>query len=267
MPLLLANAEMEDQETEALDAVLDDAAVKAEMERFTQPSGEVGDLSHGGRVGGVNIYPNPTRGSDGRMVSTGRPNARLAWTWDGTETTLPLGWNPEGTEHNGARPHLAKRHCHCCGFNGFKINRKIPGCPMCIRNNCRYCQGGSDRSKIMACFYLRKSKVPYPKEKDRPVDCFLPSCVRRDGNGFKDEADMRLHGRTKHRQEYQSHIESQRSASDRELDQLRQQVAMLTNAVLVGHRAEAPISPVEPPVIGTPEAPLYVSDKDKARSR
>lgn len=276
MPILLANAETEDQEAEALDIALSDAEVNTEMERLARAPGEAGDLSYGGRVGEVNVHPNPTRNSNGNMVSNGRPNARSAWTWDGTPTTLPLGWNPEGTQHNGARPHLAKKHCHCCGFNGFRITSKTPGCPMCTRNNCRNCQGGRDRSKIIPCFYLRQDRVPYPREKDTSVDCFLFSCVRRGGNGFKDEADMRLHGRTKHRQEYQSYLESQRSTEAREVDQLRQQVAVLTTAVLSQAAADR-VPPIiqratppkrspkrsKPPVGGTPERPLYVSDKDK----
>src|SRR3990172_10665855 len=103
MPLLLEDNAVADQEADALDAAMSGDELAAEMERFAQPVGVVGDLSRGGRVGDVNVHPNPSRDANGRMVGKGRPNARLAWTWDGTETTLPLGWNPEGTVHDGGR--------------------------------------------------------------------------------------------------------------------------------------------------------------------
>ena len=260
MPVLLEDNELADQEADALDAALTDTDIKAEEARFSGPLGPVGDLSRGGRAGQVNVYPNPERGPNGRLApGQGRATARRAWMWDGTETTLTLGWNPEGTEHNGARPYLAKKHCHCCGYSGFRVTAKVPGCPQCIQNSCPRCQGGRDRSKVIPCFYLRRDKVPFPREVGTSVDCCIATCWRRDGNGFKDEPDMRFHARTKHRQEYQSYMESQASQRGNETAELRARVDALTTALL--ERGAAPGQPVAPASPGVPLAPLYVSAK------
>ena len=257
MPLLLEEDLLADQEADALDAAVTDADVQAEEARFAVPMGPVGDLSRGGRAGQVNVYPNPDRDSRGRLApGQGRATARRAWMWDGTETVLTLGWNPEGTEHNGARPYLAKKHCHCCGYNGFRLTAKTPGCPECIKKQCPRCQGGRDKSKVIPCFYLRRDKVPFPRETKTDVDCCIATCWRRDGNGFKDEPDMRFHARTKHRQEYQSYMESQASQRGNETAELRARVDALTTALL---ERGAPAAPPARP--GVPMPPLYVSDK------
>jgi hypothetical protein len=231
MPVILEDNTFADLEEDALDATLSDPEINSEMQRFTEPLGDVGDLSYGGRAGEVNVHPNPSR-ENGKMVGYGRPTVRRAWTWDGTETVLTLGWNPEGTEHNSARPYLAKKHCHCCGYSGFRISRKVQGCPMCIKNSCPYCKGGADRSKVIACFYLNRNKVPYPRDTTGEVDCFLESCVRRGSQGFKTEADMRFHARTKHRMEYASFQESEAARKGDETDELRRRVDTLTAALL-----------------------------------
>ena len=266
MPLLLEENELADQEADALDAAVTDADVQAEEARFAVPMGPVGDLSRGGRAGQVNVYPNPDRDSRGRLApGQGRATARRAWMWDGTETVLTLGWNPEGTEHNGARPYLAKKHCHCCGFNGFRLTAKNPGCLQCAKNQCPRCQGGRDKSKVIPLFYLRRDKVPFPRVTKTDVDCCIATCWRRDGNGFKDEPDMRFHARTKHRQEYQSLMESQAAQEHSELQQLRAQVTALTLAQLQIQRPTPEPVPARraarrPAVAGTPDRPLYVKE-------
>lgn len=266
-PIALKTNEAADLEAETLEATLSEAELAAEMSRFDQPGGDAPDLSRGGRIGGVNVHPNPTRDANGRMVGYGRPTVRMAWMWDGTETTLTLGWNPEGTEHNGARPYLNKKHCHCCGFSGFRLSAKLRGCPMCIKNNCRYCKAGVDRSKVIPCFYLNRAKVPYPKDTSGSVDCFLPSCVRRNGQGFKAEADMRFHARTKHRMEYASFMEAETSQRADKTAELEARVNALTAALLQRNGGEqaGPPDPYIPARGGTPEAPRYVPDKRKKR--
>ena len=205
---------------------------------FTMPA-QVGDLSNGGRVGGVWLQPM----SNGRPIAKGRAAARRAWTYNGSETTLPLAWNPDGTIHDGARRYMAKRYCLCCGIGGFRFAPGKPQiCPNCAHNNCTVCNAGTDTTKvhhlengktiqgwIIRCFYLRKEDVPFPTRFYGSVDCFLESCIRRDGRGFKTEADMRLHARSRHRLEYQGWLESQTASQNNEVESLRRRLdAMIT---------------------------------------
>jgi hypothetical protein len=258
MPLLLQDDPLADQEANALD----DAAGDAEFEtQLAQPLGDVGDLSAGGRAGAVNVHPNPSRNSNGRMATNARASARLAWMWDGTESTVPLAWNPEGTVHDGGRRYLTKKHCHCCGYSGFRYTPKLRACPMCVKSGCQKCRGGADRSKVIPNFYFRYADVPYPKDTSGAVDCFVASCVRRGGNGFKNVEAMLLHARSKHRGEYQARIEARQMAENTELQELRSQVAALTLAA-VGRSVPQPELVV---AAGTVERPLYVSDKPKKR--
>ena len=259
MPIVLESDPVGDLEADALEVAMDDGEVAAEMGRFGQPLGDVGDLSRGGKAGGVNVYPNPSRDDSGRMRGNGRPTVRMAWMWDGTESTVPLGWNPEGTEHDGGRKYLSKKHCHCCGYSGFRFTRKLRGCPNCMKNNCPRCQGGQNRSKVIPCFYFKKDQVPYPKDAGGDIDCFVVTCVRRNGDGFKDESSMWMHARGKHRMEYQAYRDSQQTEDKRELAQLREQVALLTAAAIRGSpSAEGAPAVLQPK--DTADAPLYVSD-------
>ena len=137
---------------------------------------------------------------------------------------------------------------------------------MCVKSNCPYCRAGQDKSKLIPNLYFRQDRVPYPKDMSGEVDCFLPACVRRGGQGFKTAADMWMHAASKHRSEYRAHMDSQRMTESRELERLRDQVAVLTNARL--QAAPVAVAPVAPgrqrrsrqPANGTPEAPLYVKE-------
>ena len=177
-------------------------------------SGQAGDLSDGGRVGGVTLHP--MSGQGGKRIEVGRAAARRAWMWDGTESLLPLAWNPEGTRHDGARHYLLKRHCLCCGASGF-----TGLCKACVNSTCQHCRGGSIPEKIIPNFYLRKNQVPYPVRFFGDIPCFLPFCPRQGTQGFKTPEDMRIHARTRHRMEYQAHMDTMAANRSDEVDVLR----------------------------------------------
>ena len=257
---------------------LDEIMSPAEEQRMAElrplsPSESTPDLSNGGRINGVNLYPVQDR----ERVSKGRANSIRAWMWNGTETVLPLGWNPEGTTHNSAMPYREKRHCLCCHQGGFKKKQGKPlFCPQCVKSNCRKCRAGTDTTEqilptgkkikgwIIPCFYLRQEDVPYPERFYGDIDCFLTSCVRRGALGFKTEAAMRFHARGMHRMEYLAHQESIASAKGDELDSLKKQMAEL-QSLLLNQRSGSTPEPVlplrpDPPVVGAGAAPLYLSD-------
>ena len=237
---------------DALDAVMTEIEEKEARSRFTpgpQSRGNDPDLSDGGVMNGVRLTPFV----NGRPVSKGRAAARRAWSWNGSETTLPLAWNPEGTTNDGARRYLLKRFCLCCKTGGFKKQQ----CPQCAFRNCELCQGGTDtttvqklengktvRGWIIPCFYLRKEDVPFPARFFGSVDCFLPDCIRRGGRGFKTQEDMRMHARGVHRVEYQiwqdvaaANKNDEAAASRNEIESLRRRLDNLTSAPL---RAPSP---------------------------
>lgn len=222
MPRLLEESEV-DQDAEELDAAMTVAEEQAELASFAVPSGAVGDLSDGGRVGRATLYPM----RDGKRVSKGRAAARLAWMWDGTETVLPLAWNPEGTRHDGARAYLSKRHCLCCGAGGFR-----GACRTCSDRMCLKCNAGTSKKQIIPCFYLNKEQVPFQQKFYGSIDCFLPLCVRRGGQGFKTEEDMRMHAQSRHRMEYRARQETLEGQRVTDTDDLRRRIDELTSRLL-----------------------------------
>ena len=161
--------------------------------------------------------------------------------WNGTPSSAVLAWNPEGTRSDNGMEYLKKRQCLCCNDGGFKS----PQCPKCVKNRCGNCQGstgvmperkGADgkvyRSWVIRSLYLRKESVPFPERFYGSIPCFMPLCVRRGGMGFKTDQDMRMHARSRHRMEYQSHLESQQMGGSDIIRQLQAQVAALTTAQL-----------------------------------
>lgn len=164
------------------------------------------------------------RSNRDRLITKGRATVRRAWMWDGTESMLPLAWNPEGTRNDGARHYLLKRFCLCCKSGGFFGTR----CLNCVKNNCNNCAASSVRKNIIPCFYLKVEDVPYPVKFFGDIDCFLESCTRRGARGFKTDQVMRLHARSRHRQEYQSHIEFLAEARTDEMESLRRRLDALS---------------------------------------
>ena len=225
MPQVLAETE--------IDPITDQEEEEASR-RFARP-GRVGDLSDGGMVGGVRMTPM----RDGKKQATGRAAARRGWMWNGTESLLPLAWNPDGTVHDGARKYLLKRHCLCCHTGGFRGAQ----CPNCVKSNCEQCGGSTDRTKvhvlgsgkviqgwIIPNFYLRKEDVPFPARFYGSIDCFLGFCPRSGGRGFLTEQDMRMHARTRHRMEYQAYQDGLAANRSDEVESLRRRLDAMTTS-------------------------------------
>ena len=208
-----------DEVNEQVDAVLtlDEERIAARLGHYDQ-SQAAPDLSDGGMVGGVRVRPNRDKN-----ITQGRPAARRAWMWNGTESLLPLAWNPDGTVHDGGRRYLTKRHCICCHSGGFRG----VFCPNCRKNNCDKCRGSNVAKNIIPNFYLRKEDVPFPTRFFGSINCFLDMCPRRDSKGFLTEQDMRVHARSRHRMEYQAYTETIAEKRRDDMDVLKQQVADL----------------------------------------
>ena len=238
MVKLLTEAEIDPiaDEVDTTMTAAEEQAAAAAVQGYN-PTAPVSDLSDGGHVGGVTVNPKEPDGRVNRgkhtpdRVIRGRPAARQAWMWNGSETTLPLAWNPEGTMHDGARRYLLKRHCTCCNTSGFRGAQ----CPTCFKSNCEHCHGSTDPSKAIPCFYLRKESVPFPSKFYGNVDCFLPTCPRRGSQGFLTGQDMRVHAASRHKMEYKAYLEGiqasrveESSSLREELDSMRKQLEVLT---------------------------------------
>ena len=179
------------------------------------PTDYAPDLSDGGSVNGVRVRP-----ARDKAVKQGRANARRAWMWNGTETVLPLAWDPDGKIHDGAKRYLLKRYCRCCKFGGFKGRY----CPKCVDTGCSLCNGSRDPKKVIPCFYLRKDDVPEPSRFYGSIDCFLSSCARTGPRGFLTQEEMRMHARSRHRMQYQAHLEVQAASRTDEVADLRKRL-------------------------------------------
>ena len=240
-PAILDEATI-DQVEEQVDADLQEAEELVFNTAF-RPDQYVGDLSDGGQVGGVKVYP--TSGGEARsqwgsnvLQQKGRPVARHAYRWDGAESLLPLSWNPEGTRHDRAQKYLMKRHCERCGESGFTLSAKTGNrCPRC---------GATGKAALVSCYYLKFEDVPHKIQRYGHVDCFLVSCIRRGAYGFIDEAAMRMHAGMKHTRQYQAFQEAKRSTDSSEMDVLR---TRLDNLMLLLAKGGPPVvtEPVETP--------------------
>lgn len=182
------------------------------------PTDGTGDLSDGGVVNGVRVRP-----ARDKTITKGRPAARRAWMANGTETLLPLAWDPDGKVHDSGARYFRKRLCLCCQRGGFKGRR----CPDCVKKDCSLCNGSTDEKKIIPCFYRRKQDVPFPTKFYGSIDCFLAGCIRRGSQGFLTQADMRLHARSNHKLEYQAHLESLEADKIDEVTALRNRLDSL----------------------------------------
>ena len=161
MPSVLEANEI-DQLDEEVEEVLSAEEEEYEAGRYAS-KGDAPDLSDGGTVNGVRVRP-----SRDKRVTRGRAIARKAWMWNGTESLLPLAWDPDGKIHDGAKRYFLKRYCLCCRFGGFKTRH----CPMCIKNGCSHCDHSTMPEKVIACFYRTKAAVPFPSKFYGSVDCF-----------------------------------------------------------------------------------------------
>ena len=223
---------LEDTRDEAdLAAIMTEAEEQDELAKWS-PRLNPGDLSDGGMVGGVRVTPinadgHVVRGREARTnPQQGRPSARRAWMWNGTETLLPLAYEPSGKRHDRAMHYLRKKHCLCCNVGGFFGTQ----CPNCVKSDCLTCRSSSDKAKVISSFYLNKEKVPFPAKFYGNINCFLVTCPRKEGMGFLSEQEMRIHARTRHRMEYQAFQDFQTASRPDELAELRRKVDELLAA-------------------------------------
>ena len=203
-------------EADEVDVLSEEVDTQIEEESWrVGPTDGAPDLSDGGMVNGVRVRP-----ARDKTVTKGRANARRTWMWNGTESSLPVAWDPDGKISDGAKRHLLKRYCLCCKTGGFKTRL----CPKCVQTGCGLCHGSSDPKKVIKCFYLRKEDVPFPAKFYGSIDCFLPFCVRTGGRGFLTQEDMRMHARSRHRTEYLAHQEVQAASRTDEVETLRRRL-------------------------------------------
>ena len=261
MPVILEETEI-DPIAEEVDLVMTRAEEEEANRRFA-PAADPGDLSDGGMVGGARLTPM----SAGRKLVRGRAAARRAWMWNGTESLIPLAWNPDGTHHDRGMRYLLKRHCLCCGKGGFHGAQ----CPNCVKSGCTTCRGSTNRTKIIPCFYLRQEDVPFPAKFYGNIPCFLTSCIRQGDRGFLTDQDMRLHARTRHRMEYQAHMEALEAGKQDEVADLRRRLdAMIGNygqvpvAVAVSDITEVKTAVTEVPIARV-KKPKRTAKKAKRR--
>ena len=225
--------------------VLESDAIEEESWRVG-PTDGAPDLSDGGMVNGVKVRP-----ARDRKVTKGRPAARRAYMANGTETLLPLNWDPEGLNQDYGANYFRKRLCLCCNRGGFKGWQ----CPACVKNDCTRCGGSTDRKKVIPCFYRRLEDAPLRSKVYGSINCFLDSCIRRNTLGFLTEVAMRLHARSRHKLEYQAYTESLAMNKADDVTELRKRLDDLMASMLKNNVA---VAVSETP--GTPDAPLYVSD-------
>ena len=200
------------------DADIDPIAEQVDQEMM-ETGEQVGIASHKFDVETIPV------GQSGHVIfektkrEPGRPTVRNVWTWNGTPSAIPLAYEPSGKRHDGGRKYLLKRHCPTCNYTGFYG----PICPMCLKE-------GREQAPVVPAFYLKREQVPKQQRFFGAVDCFVPTCVRRDKYGFLDEPQMRQHAMGKHRLEYRAFQDSQQARNDRELSDLRSQVTALMAA-------------------------------------
>ena len=208
------------------DADIDPIAEQVDREMM-ETGEQVGIASHKFDVDTIPV------GQSGRVIfdkakrEPGRPTVRNMWTWDGRPSTIPLAYEPSGKRHDGGRKYILKRHCATCNYTGFYG----PVCPMCQKE-------GREQAPPVAAYYFKKEQVPMLQQFFGTVDCFVPVCIRRGKYGFMDEPQMRQHAMGKHRLEYRAFQDSQQARNDRELTDLRSQVAALMAAQLQGQQVK-----------------------------
>ena len=195
------------------------------------------DLSNGGRVGSAEVIPVGESGHvifDKKKREQGRPMVRNVWRWNGIPDVIPLSYTPSGKTHDGGRAYLLKRHCPLCKFSGFFG----PTCPACEK-------AGRRLVPVVAAYYLKEKDVPDRQKFYGFVDCFVSTCIRSGEFGFLDEAQMLVHGMSRHRIEYKAYEASRQNRQESQVAALQQQV----NALLLAQQTPQPApQPVSQPV-------------------
>lgn len=219
------------------------------------------DLSDGGSLGGVRVVPVGEKSGrvtfDKAKRERGRPTTRMAWTWEGRPTELPLAWDPSGKQHDGARHYLMKRHCAVCNYSGFYGSR----CPACEKADRPSQPGG-----ITPAYYLKRSQVPDPANPFGSVNCFVQNCVRRGQWGFHTDVEMRQHAASRHRQEYRAFQDAATASSKTEVDGLRDQVTALMAAIAASRQPAEP-QIVQPQKRQRTAGQIAYTERVKARAR
>ena len=234
---------------EQVEEVMDAAEEAAARKQFAYTPAP-GDLSDGGVVNGVTIRP-----SRDKTITRGRPAARRAWMWNGTESVLPLAWNPEGNRHDGARHYLLKRHCLCCHTGGF-FGRQ---CKNCVKSNCDRCRASTDTTTeqvlgngktvkgwIIPNFYLRKEDVPFQARFYGSINCIMDFCPRRGAKGFLTQEDMRVHATMRHKVEYQARLDSLAATKTDQIAVLERRIDILMQAQM-GQQTAVQAAPQQTP--------------------
>lgn len=239
MPKAMTDAEI-DPIAEAIDQQMLESGEDVTVAKHTVDlTGNFGDLSNGGMVGNARLT---VQGESGRIQfdrekgfkrEPGRPNVRAVWMWDGRPSTIPLSYESSGKRHDGGRKYLQKRHCTVCKYTGFYGQV----CPQCRT-------AGRRLAPSVQAFYLKREEVPVKQKFFGDVDCIVATCVRRGEFGYLDEASMRQHAMSRHRQEYRAYQDAAQSRNDRELGELRTQLNALMVKTIQG--AAPAIPPVQP---------------------
>ena len=234
MPKLLTAAEI-DPAVEQIDNDLIEAGENVALPQHKyDPNAPVGDLSDGGMVGGVRVTPVGASGQvsfDKKRREPGRPNGRQVWSWDGRESVIPLAWDTAGKTHDGGRKYLLKRWCPACNYSGFYGQV----CPDCRK-------AGRRLVPVLPAYYTKKERVPKPLRFFGKVDCFVPTCVRHGEYGFLDDAQMRQHAMSRHRNEYRAFMDATESRNKTDMASMQQQINTLIASAL-GARAQQEPAP------------------------
>lgn len=210
------------------------------------------DLSNGGQVGGVRVIPVGESGRvsfDKKKQEQGRPMIRNVWRWNGTPDVIPLSYTPSGKSHDGGRAYLLKRHCPLCKFSGF------------FGLVCLACEKAGRRLvPVVPLYYLHEKDVPDRQKVYGLVDCFVSTCIRSGDFGFLDEAQMLVHGMSRHRIEYKAYEASRQNRQESQVASLQEQV----NALLL---AQQPAPPTQSPKPERTEEQKQLARERMAKAR
>lgn len=197
-----------------------------------------------------------------------RPSAITLYSWNGSPSEVPIAYKAGGTDPSISR-YLRKKHCNACSHAGFIT----PYCTKC---------GSQD---VIRYYYVDYDQVPVKTNWYGAVPCLcspageMAGDCPRDGTtrdnqltGFLHKQQMLMHATSKHPREYGIWRDTMGVAAPQPesgaVVALRGEIAELRAMLTVDKRPEdeGPTDAVRSPgAVGTPEAPLYTSDKPKQR--